>query len=72
MEKDSVIWYIEAALNYTYGNIKTSDVVGIDSFFVNIIVEETNQINFDQIIYAYNQFNYNITNLPNGNLMKFH
>jgi len=69
MRIDSAVWYIEAALNYTYcDTAKTT--AGIDSFFVNITIDENNEINFNNIVNAYNQLNTDLQNTLGNNTMR--
>ena len=66
LDIDSAVWYIEAALNYTYCEIDTSDVINIDSSFYQILDIENNRINFSEIVCIYNEFvNYLTTTINN-------
>jgi len=55
---DSAVWYIEAALNYTYcylipEELPETDAFEVDSFIVNIQTNQ-NRVNFTEIVDVYN------------------
>ncbi len=69
MSIEDAVWNIEAALNYTHCNAKVSEVIGIDSVFVTINITN-NQINFSDIIVAYDQLNADLVNVIGENTMR--
>ena len=69
MSIDSAVWYIEAALNYTHCNAEVSEIVGVDSVFVTVTVSDS-EINFNDIIVAYNQLNADLINIVGENTMR--
>ncbi|OQY03298.1 MAG: hypothetical protein B6I20_05325 [Bacteroidetes bacterium 4572_117] len=54
IEVDSAVWYIEAALNYSYCEPAITELLKTDSVFVSVPISETNEINFNDVIVAYN------------------
>lgn len=65
LEIDSAVWYIEAALNYTYCDPGISNIINVDSVFVTVPVSESGEINFSNVVSAYNDFSSNLNNLVN-------
>jgi len=63
LEVDSVTWYIEAALNYTYCEPAISSIISTDSVFVNVPVSESGKINFSDVVTAYNEFSSGMNNI---------
>ena len=68
MSIDSAVWYIEAALNYDYCDTSKA-TIGIDSFFVNVQVNEDGTFNFTEIVNAYNQLNTDLQDYIGENTM---
>jgi hypothetical protein len=46
MSVDSAVWYVEAALNYTYDKPYRSEIMKYDSFFVTVPVSADGKISF--------------------------
>ncbi len=63
MSIEDAVWYIEAALNYTYCNMETTDNVIVDSAFVTINLTETDEIDFNNVITAYNELETDLENI---------
>lgn len=64
-EIDSVVWYIEATLNYTYCNPEVSDILNIDSVFINVPVSEDGIVTFSNVVNAYNDVYNGMNNIYN-------
>jgi len=52
---DSAVWYIEAALNYSYSDSYATEIIKVDSAFVSVPVSDNGTINFNHVVYAYNK-----------------
>ena len=64
-EIDSVVWYIEATLNYTYCNPEVSDILNIDSVFINVPVSEDGNVTFSNVVNAYHDIYIGMNNIYN-------
>lgn len=60
---DSAVWYLEAALNYSYCEIDSAEIVNIDSIFIKVPVSADGTINFSNVVEAYNQLNSGLINI---------
>ena len=67
MTVDSAVWYIEAALNYTYSDVKASEVYKIDSIIIPIVLNEDEEVFFSDIQNMYNLFEDELTIIIAGN-----
>ncbi len=70
MTVEDAVWNIEAALNYTYCNSEISEVIGVDSVFVTVDVTENGELNFNDVINAYDQLNLGLINVIGNNTMR--
>jgi len=70
MSIDSAVWYIEAALNYTYCEITSSEIIGVDSVFITVNVNDENEINFNDLTSAFNEFETSLLNALGDNNLR--
>ncbi|MEA2042428.1 MAG: hypothetical protein U9N85_07735 [Bacteroidota bacterium] len=64
---DSAVWYIEGALNYTYGDHDPGEIIKVDSASIPITVGENNTIEIFNIVTAYNLIEENLHNISGNN-----
>ncbi len=71
MSIDSAVWYIEAALNYTYSDIEANELLRIDSFIFPIVLNENDEVLNSEIQNWYIQFDNQFIDLITENKVQF-
>jgi len=62
---DSAVWYLEAALNYSYDEPSTAEIIKIDSVFINVPISENGTISFEDVTTAYNELDGGVNTIFN-------